>query len=404
MKQDNIASDFIPEQMKRFLVIPFLFLSILGIGQHIDQPIPYFTFGKGLGIIPPDSMYSLNIRFRIQNRMAATSDEDDDLNIKEYEAIVRRLRLRFDGFIYSPKLTYVLQLSFSRGDMDWDNTSFPNVIRDAMVIYRINSNWALGMGQGKLPGNRQRIVSSGDMQFADRSQLNALFNVDRDFGMNFYYNNHINHVYYSFRGAISSGDGRNISKTDEGLGYSCRAEIYPLGQFKNGGDYFEGDLEREKTPKLSIAGFYFYDDRAVRTGGTLGKPLHQPRTFQNVGGDILFKYQGIAFSTEYMRRESNNPITKSGTDIRYVYAGEGVNSELSYLFKNNFQIAGRYTKIIPFNSIRAYEKETNYYTMAVSKYIRGHRLKLQSDLTFKEVSSAPANNNWQLRFQIELGI
>lgn len=384
--------------------------------QSLNNPIPYFTFSKGFGVQSPDSTYSFNLRFRIQNRIGATTASENDLSVKEWEAIVRRLRLRFDGFVYSPKLTYVLQLSFARGDIDFENTNFPNIIRDAMVIYRVHKKLAIGMGQTKLPGNRQRINSSGDLQFADRSQVNAVFNIDRDFGVQFYHENKLaGNFLYSMRMAFSSGDGRNIAKTDQGLGYSGRLELYPFGSFTNGGDYYESDLAREPKPKVSLAGFYLYNDRAVRSGGTLGRFLHDERSFSNYGADFLLKYRGMALSSEYIQRESVNPITISSTnpsDVVYIYNGWGSNTELSYLFKSNWEIGGRYTMMRPQGMIREnhYESPTDYYTLGATRYLRGHRLKVQTDVTYKDVLETvpkPTSNqisNWQFRFQIEIGI
>lgn len=399
--------------MKKFILLPalLLFCIVSSYSQGINNAIPYFTYSKGFGVTAPDSMYSLNIRFRIQNRIGATTsgDEADELHVKEWEAVVRRLRLRFDGYVYSPKLTYVLQLSLSRSDMDWDNTNFPNVIRDAMVIYRVNKYFAMGMGQTKLPGNRQRINSSGDLQFADRSPVNATFNIDRDFGVQFYHDNSLGQTFqYTLRGAISSGEGRNIGKTDEGLGYSTRLELYPLGAFTNGGDYFESDLAREKKPKLSVAGFYFYNDRGTKNGGTIGKPLFEERSFSNYGADMMLKYKGWALTSEFVKRDASNPVTFSSTtgEVSYIYAGMGSNTELSYLFKNNFEIGGRCSMLRPTGQVRTggYEHDTDYYTLGVTKYLRGHRLKVQSDLTYKNVITNTDANNWQLRLQVEIGI
>src|SRR5688572_14466692 len=208
----------------------------------VASPSPYFTFGKGLGIISPDSMYLLNIRFRMQNRVAFTTESGDDFTIDQVEARVRRLRLRFDGYVYSPKLTYLIQLSFTRGDMDYESLGFPNIVRDAFVQYAFTKSFSIGVGQTKLPGNRQRVNSSGDLQLVDRSLVNATFNIDRDFGIQVYYKR----PKYVLRGAISSGEGRNISNSDNGLAYTGRVELLPFGQFTNGGDYFEGDLAREQ--------------------------------------------------------------------------------------------------------------------------------------------------------------
>ena len=164
------------------LLFAFLFLSFASlIAQTEVDERAMISFRKGLGFNAPDSTFGVNLRLRMQNRVAFNFNEE--LSIEDIEARVSRLRLRFDGYILGDKLTYYLQLSFSRGDQDWDNTHIPNVVRDAMVYYHFNPKFYLGFGQGKLPGNRQRIISSGQQQFYDRSNVNAQFTLDRDFGL-----------------------------------------------------------------------------------------------------------------------------------------------------------------------------------------------------------------------------
>jgi len=62
-----------------------------------------------------------------------------------------------------------------------------NIIRDAVMFYRPNKYWSIAFGQTKLPGNRQRVNSSGALQLTDRTINNARFNIDRDFGIQTYY-------------------------------------------------------------------------------------------------------------------------------------------------------------------------------------------------------------------------
>jgi len=119
----------------------------------------------------------------MQNRVAFSTVSHNDFNIQEIEARVRQLRLRFDGFIFCKDLTYVIQLSFTQSDQDFDVSGVPNVVRDAMVFYTVNDHLLLGIGQTKLPGNRQRVNSLGDLQLVDRSIISSTFNIDRDFGI-----------------------------------------------------------------------------------------------------------------------------------------------------------------------------------------------------------------------------
>jgi hypothetical protein len=373
---------------------------------------------RGIKVFSVDSMYSLNLRFRMQNRALYTSVSEDDFTAKDIEARVRRLRLTLDGHVYTRKLTYKIQLSFSRGDMDWngtDNSSInnsPNVVRDAVLNYQFTKNLQVSFGQTKLPGNRQRVVSSGAQQFVDRTVVNATFNIDRDFGAFFNYRNRIIGLDYVLKGAITSGEGRNSNLSrGGGLAYTGRIELLPLGHFTNGGDYFEGDLEREPTPKLSICATVSHNDGAQRLAGQLGNDLYQSRNMEYYEADLLFKYRGLALSAEYMKRMTNDPFTVNATGAkRVIYEGEGAMSQLSYIFKNNVEIAGRYAFVTPSDRVQFVHPATSNYTLGVTKYLAHHRLKIQSNLiyqtTIQKVDAAPQNksNNWQLAFQVELGI
>jgi phosphate-selective porin OprO/OprP len=386
----------------RPLLTGFLFLFAGAVLGQVNSPSPYFTYGKGLGFITPDSAYSLNIRFRMQNRAAFETNSETDLAISEVEARVRRLRLRLEGFVYSPKLTYLIQLSFSRGDMDYESLNFPNIVRDAYIQYAVTKNLSIGIGQTKLPGNRQRVNSSGDLQFADRSLVNSTFNLDRDFGIQFAYKK--KHIVA--KGAISSGDGRNITTSDYGLAYTGRMELLPFGSFTNGGDYFEGDLAREKSPKVSIGVSFSHNENATRTAGQLGSMLYSGVDIQTQIVDFLYKYNGWSFAAEYMNRNAPKPITTNTTGaIRYVYTGIGQNYQGGYVFKSNFEIVGRYSQVSPNSKMEGLEKTKENYTMGVNKYIKGHRVKLQNDITLERTHNVSSvTQSWIYRFQVELGI
>jgi phosphate-selective porin OprO and OprP len=396
-------------KIQRILMVCVLLTSTLTVTAQEISPSPYFAFGKGLGIISPDSLYLLNIRFRMQNRAAFRTEGESDFSIDQVEARVRRLRLRFDGYLYNPRLTYLIQLSFTRADMDFDDTGFPNIVRDAMVIYAVNNRFSIGLGQTKLPGNRQRVNSSGDLQLADRSIVNSAFNIDRDFGLQLYYNNYFGKFYYILRGSLSTGEGRNIVASDRGLNYTGRVELLPLGPFTNGGDYFEGDLMREPKPKVSVGVTLSQNENTTRTGGQTGRFLYDPRDMTTFMTDFLIKYNGWSLACEWLQRNSTNPITTNiEGDVRYIYAGFGQNYQGSYLFKRNYEIVGRFSQITPFEKIQSLEDQTRQYTLGMSKYIRGHRVKLQSDITLEKntwlQTTNPDTDSWIVRFQIEVGI
>jgi phosphate-selective porin OprO and OprP len=416
--------------MKHFRILLPIMLVVALANESFSQTGPeqskpaldfFYKKGKGFGLVTKDSIFSLNFQFRMQNRAAIFTKSEGDFDPEQTEFRVRRLRFKFEGFVYNPKLTYYIQLSVSRGDMDWrgpDNNiinSSPNIVRDAVIYYSPTKQVRFGFGQTKLPGNRQRVVSSGDQQFVDRSLVNATFNIDRDFGFFAQYiGRHIN-----LKGALTSGEGRNALPeksttandiSSKGLAYTGRIEFLPLGKFTGNNDYVEGDLEREKTPKLSIASTYSYNDNAARTAGQLGGDLFRPRTIKNFEADLLFKYNGWAFYSEYMKRDANNPTTISKADptkTSVIYVGEGYLGQLSYLFKNNIEVAGRLAHILPIEELEGGSRpETQQAEFGVTKYLVGHRLKVQGNILHesRHIDGDYSGGRWGMLFQVELGI
>jgi phosphate-selective porin OprO and OprP len=410
-----------PSTMTRKSYLSLLFFIILCNVAYAQTSKPvlnsFFKKGKGFGVVTSDSIFSLNFQFRMQNRATYVSKSEEDFDPSAFEFRVRRLRFKFEGFVYNPKLTYYIQLSMSRGDMDWrvtDNSvinSSPNIVRDAVIYYSPTKRVRFGFGQTKLPGNRQRVISSGDQQFVDRSQVNATFNIDRDFGFFAQYTGN----YFNLRGALTSGEGRNAlpekaSASNKGLAYTGRFELLPLGKFTGNNDYQEGDLEREKTPKLSLATTLSFNDHAARVAGQLGNDLYSARSITTFEADVLFKYNGWAWYNEYMTRDSKNPLTYNtdGTKVRHIYAGKGYLTQLSYLFPNKIELAGRFSRVTPFDKIETLEKDIRQLELGVTKYLVGHRLKVQANLLHQTNINAASDKYegglWSALFQIELGI
>lgn len=373
--------------------------------------LPYYNFGKGLGLTSPDSIFQLNIRFRMQNRATYTHDEsleDDMIN-----AEVRRLRLRFDGYVGNPKFMYAIQLSFTPGDTGGGIEEGQNmqIIRDAVVFYKPTDSWIFSFGQTKLPGNRQRMNSSGALQFTDRSINNAKFSLDRDFGLQAHNLNEFKDKFsYNFKAAISTGEGRNdTGNSDTGLAYTGKVELFPLGPFKNNGSFFEGDIAREEKLKLMISGAYSFNNKANKTQGQLGDMLFDKRDMSAVLLDAMLKYKGWAFMSAYMSRMANDPITVNPLDVNekaIVYVGNGMDYQLSYLFPSNWEVIGRYSFQNMHKDVEAYFPNQKEYSLGVTKYIWEHAFKLQGELTFDEMKyfDGSSKNTWYIRFQVEIGI
>ena len=367
------------------------------------------NFDKGLGFFDPDSVFGLNIRFRMQNRAAMNTISGSNLTPDNFEANVRRLRLRFDGFVGNTDFTYYLQLSFSRGDQDWDNTGFPGIVRDAMVFYNFSPNFYMGFGQGKLPGNRQRVTSSGSQQFADRSAVNAIFNIDRDFGVMAYYNSGNDGFVYRVKTAISSGEGRNVVLTGPGLAYTGRIELLPLGEFKKDGDFLEGDLLRENTPKVSLGATLSFNHRATKSSGQRGVYLPEEQNILSSFIDLVAKFNGWAIVSEFATRNiTDQQVFLVDESLLYSFTGWGINNQLSYVFPSNYEIAARHTYIEPGNTVKWFQNKQDIYTLGFTKYMPDHKNKLQLNFSYHDNPgfnyATGAKQYWNVMFQIEMGI
>jgi phosphate-selective porin OprO/OprP len=378
--------------------------------------LPYYNYGKGLGITTPDSLFQFNIRFRIQNRLTYFENEGQDAY---WEGQVRRLRLRFDGFIGNPKFLYVLQVSFGAGDVGTEKAGENlNVIRDAMLYYKPGKHWQWGFGVTKLPGTRQTVNSSGALQMTDRNINNFKFGIDRDFGLHVANLNEFKDKFsYNFKGAVTMGEGRNWTtnnansnlKDNNGLSYTAKIELLPLGTFKKDGHYFEGDILREEKPRFMVSGAYNFNDKARKTLGQTGDLLYETRDLHTFLADFIAKYNGWALMGDYMARQTKNPVTISAADptlLRPVFTGYGVDCQLSYIFPSKYEFVGRYSIQNVKDEIHAYAPNIDQYSFGVNKYIWEHALKLQAEFTYENqhLFSGAVNNNWYARFQIEIGI
>lgn len=385
-------------------------IDLLPENHHIDmQNSPYYNFGKGVGITSPDSLFQLNIRFRMQNRLELLHNESNENLIN---AAIRRLRLRFDGYVGSTKFPYVIQLSFSPEDVgELEEGRNLNVIRDAIVYYQPNEKWSFGFGQTKLPGNRQRVNSSGALQLTDRSINNAFFNIDRDFGFQGHYLSKMSGDFqYNLRGAVTTGEGRNWTNSKNGgLAYTGRTELFPLGRFTNGGEFFEGDIARESTPKIMVGATYHYNDDATRNRGQQGSELYESRNLQSFFFDAMGKYNGWALMYAFMNRQTNDPVTRSASDAslyKYVNVGNGQDIQGSYIFKKDWELIGRYSTQTPDKNIFEFQPKQKQYTLGVTKYIWEHAFKIQTEFSFNQFQHFNNTNtqSWYWRFQIEMGI
>ena len=395
------------------LILSFLFIPLGLLLQA--QEISDTKFGNGMiNFIAKDSSFSVKFAPRVQSRYQSEwSYDGEDYDPADINFSVRRARLKFGGFAFLPKLKYKIELGLSNRDISGANIynrNTPRYILDAVVMWNFHENFELWAGQTKLPGNIERVVSSANLQLIDRSLLNSKFNIDRDIGIQLRHKLRLGGNWIiKEKFSISQGEGRNITEGNiGGLQYTSRLELLPFGEFSSKGDYFQGDLKREKSIKAMFGFTYDINENAVKSRSNMGSYL-----IQSSGGlfetdittiflDGVIKYNGFALTGEYANRDADqiealeeDGRTKTGA---VVGAGSASNIQGSYLFKNNFEITARYTNI-NFKKITRLS-DLNQITFGVSKYVVGHSLKIQADISLLNASGIKDNVLFRTGFDL----
>ena len=389
-------------------------LILSGLLSSFSQETNAPQFGKGLfNLVGKDSTFTMKIATRMQLLSVATWDEgaDGGLVNPEQNFLVRRARLKFDGFAYTPKLKYKIELGLSNRDMSGISEftrNTPRYILDAVVMWNFYENFELWVGQTKLPGNIERVISSGNLQQVDRSLLNSRFNIDRDVGLQLRHNFYLGENFLiREKLAFSQGEGRNV--TEGNLGghqYTARLEFLPLGEFTSNGEYSGSDLKREEKPKLMLAVNYDTNQNAVKTRSNLGSYMTNDVGFHQTDintffFDGMFKYNGFSFMWEYANRDADNPIARNsdGTETGdVVWVGDGLNLQTGYLLAKDWEVSGRYTNI-NLDDVTGRNAETQY-TLGLSKYIVGHKLKVQTDLSYLSVDGGSDELMYRLQLDV----
>ena len=395
------------------LISSFLFIPFCLLLQA--QEISDTKFGNGMiNFIAKDSSFSVKFAPRVQSRYQSEwSYNGEDYDPADINFSVRRARLKFGGFAFSPKLKYKIELGLSNRDISGANVynrNTPRYILDAVVMWNFHENFELWAGQTKLPGNIERVVSSANLQLIDRSLLNSKFNIDRDVGIQLRHKLRLGGNWIiKEKFSISQGEGRNITEGNiGGLQYTSRLELLPFGEFSSKGDYSQGDLKREKSIKAMFGFTYDINENAVKSRSNMGSYL-----IQSSGGlfetdittiflDGVIKYNGFALTGEYANRDADqiealeeDGRTKTGA---VVGAGSASNIQGSYLFKNNFEITARYTNI-NFKEITRLS-DLKQITFGVSKYVVGHSLKIQADISLLNANGIKDNVLFRTGFDL----
>lgn len=386
--------------MMKIMRVGFTSLVLLFCTYTFSQNVSKDTFGKGITVSAEDSSFYMKFGLRFQLLYLGEKNLETD-NYQE-RMMTKRARLKFDGFVFDPSLKFKVQFALSNKDDNGghipESGNTANIVLDAVLKWDLGNNWTLWFGQAKLPSSREFTISSQNLEFVDRSAVHANFNVNRDRGIQLHHKSGTDFVIKQAF-SLTLGEGRNIIVNNPVNGYqvSGRLEFLPFGAFTKGGDYYMADLQREPTPKLSIGVAGNSNSNAVRERGNHGAFIvdtdsnYVTNDLRSVFVDLMFKYKGVSLFTEYSNRSTKQRNNGFAT-------GNGLVAQVGYLLPSNWGFSIRLSEVNGNNSSSI--NHLAEFTFGASRYIVGHHLKVQSDLSYQNIPSG--DNALIFRFQTEL--
>lgn len=360
------------------------------------------TFGKGATFMSGDERFTLQMRARAQLRYTATREDEGDGVTNEF--VVRRLRLLFRGRFFDPTLEYYIQLGLSYQDMEPDRLV---PVRDAYVTWSPLRDLNFRFGQMKVPFALQRRVSSGSMQFPDRSLVMSELNLDRDTGMTLFSNDLFGlGSRLGYQLGVFGGDGRNRTFADAGVLTVARLQFKPFGGFD---ELVEGGFERAEAPKLMVGAAAAYNAGTRRSQSTIGDVYTHARfDYTHLEADGTFRWKGLTLQAEWLyRRADKNEVATTlddGSVLKELSRSAwGAYVQGGYAWSEHAELVARYGELHPLdaaagNAAKLRQKELG---VGLNWYGQGHDFKVQSDLFRVSGDELFADGEWRFRSQMQ---
>ena len=272
----------------------------------------------------------------------------------------------------SQHVTYEIQFDWADGP----------VLQDLFVSWDVSrrETFEIQLGQFKVPSGRQRLTSSGALQFVDRSIVADEFTEGQDIGLQVV--GLVADQRMEYRVGVFNGAGQNTFSGRQGPQYNGRLMFQPFGPL----DYSEGDLEGTREPLLAVAGSFDMDDGRRRVGME-----RAGRT--TVGADAAFQYRGLSLIAELFLRTRSREIEATPRSIGFLVQGG------YFLVPSRLEIAGRLATWDP--NARAPDAGEREIGLAAGYFLNGHNLKVQSDVRRLE-DRRQKRANHELRVQLQV--
>ena len=386
------------------VMLYFVFFSAFGQGDTLDQPnIEVKYTDKGFQFTTADKKFRLHLESRFQFRFASPGDQNpltlDDLETEEPVFKINRARLKVGGHAFDKSLKYYWEYELAQGNL-----------LDFRLMFEKLDALKIKIGQWKTYYNRERVVSSGKQQMAERSIITRPFTIDRQQGISLYGNLFPETTAsLTYHLSVLTGTGRGSFQNDDShLMYVGRVQWNFL---KRELGMTSSDLEwHEKPTALLAVGALTNRSPFTRFSQAGGGQLigftegvaGQYRVNQGLLETALM-YKGFAWQSELHFKEIKDRVNLTQTTLLGSYYQAGYFfSNLWELIPQPLELAARYARYTPNRDFSDLIEEE--FTIALNWFFKGHRNKLTTEFTVfdfeTEIGSIKRNSRIRVQWDI----
>jgi phosphate-selective porin OprO/OprP len=393
--------------LKRYLLSSFCMLCMLASmsqsNSDSESRVSLKYTDKGFRLKTEDDKFLLHLESRLQFRFATPGDQNplnlDDLETDKPVFKINRARLKVGGHAFDQNLKYYWEYELAQGNL-----------LDFRVMYEKFEGFKIKVGQWKTFYNRERVISSGKQQLAERSIITRPFTVDRQQGVSLYgrvFKESLADLTYHL--SVLTGMGRGaFDNDDKNFMYVGRVQWNFLGRELG---MTSSDLEYHEKPVGLIAVAALTNrspfTRFSQAGG--GQLIGfedgvdgQYRVNQGLL-ETAFMYRGFSWQNEFHTKQINDRINGTTTTLvgSYYQAGYFFNN-LWDAIPEALELAARYARLVPNNEFsETFEEE---FTLGLNWFFKGHRNKLTAEISVFDFQTEIENFEDRTRFRIQWDI
>ena len=368
--------------------------------------------------------YSKYLKYFIQLRAESTGTKDRSKAVELFDWYVDLIRYPFAKIRFGQwKVPFNRQRVVSAGNLQLIDRSVANdefaLDRKYFIQLRAEStgtkdrskavelfDWYVDLirypfakirfGQWKVPFNRQRVVSAGNLQLIDRSVANDEFALDRQIGVQGFGKLFEKKLEYYF--GFFNGNNRNESRNDNNEHmFIFRTSYNLLGGYGKGTSEVESDIAYSGTPLAHISGAIAFDSTEDVTMEleSLGEFTASETDRTSVVAEYGFKYKGFSAIGEYYWRKTHGIADTNIIDQGF-FAQAGY-----FLIPKKFEVSGRYS-LIDFDD-QLETDATRETTFGLNWFFAEHKSKLQFNaIRIDSEKPGPDDIDYKYRFQYQM--